>query len=160
VARPQVTVISDAIDIHAMATPPSLRDLYNDPSSAWSFLPSPNPSPNGASAPSPPSSSYEWKTPRPTSRSIFDLYPSSDLNDTGVDVSLLLGSLLASTVLQYTSTALVMPWEVGRLLLQVQWVPRDAGEPEVSIEEAEEEDEEVRVDISQSGRLSGFNSWP
>jgi fusion and transport protein UGO1 len=23
-----------------------------------------------------------------------------------------------------------MPWEVGKLLLQVQWVPRDAGEPE------------------------------
>jgi fusion and transport protein UGO1 len=23
-----------------------------------------------------------------------------------------------------------MPWEVGKMLLQVQWVPRDAGEPE------------------------------
>lgn len=23
-----------------------------------------------------------------------------------------------------------MPWEVAKLLLQVQWVPRDAGEPE------------------------------
>ena len=28
-------------------------------------------------------------------------------------------------VLQYTSTALAMPLELGKLLLQVQWVPRD-----------------------------------
>jgi fusion and transport protein UGO1 len=47
--------------------------------------------------------------------------------------------------MQYTSTAIVMPWEVGRLLLQVQWVPRDAGEPEPSAETAEEEDGEVCV---------------
>jgi fusion and transport protein UGO1 len=48
-----------------------------------------------------------------------------------VDISLLLRSLLATAFLQYTSTAIAMPWEVGKLLLQVQWVPRDAsGIPE------------------------------
>jgi len=41
----------------------------------------------------------------------------------------LLRSLVASAVLQYTSSALVNPWQVGKLLLQTQWVPRDAGEP-------------------------------
>jgi len=38
---------------------------------------------------------------------------------------------------------MVMPWEVGRLLLQVQWVPRDAGELESTTEIVEEDDEEV-----------------
>ena len=33
-----------------------------------------------------------------------------------------------------------MPWEVGKLLLQVQWVPRDAGETELFTETAEEEE--------------------
>jgi len=37
-----------------------------------------------------------------------------------------LQAVAASAMLQYTSTAIVMPWEVGKLLLQVQWVPRDA----------------------------------
>ncbi|TFY83043.1 hypothetical protein EWM64_g963 [Hericium alpestre] len=32
-----------------------------------------------------------------------------------------------------------MPWEVGKCLLQVQWVPRDAGE----VEDAEENDDEI-----------------
>ncbi|KAN0061808.1 hypothetical protein ACQY0O_005801 [Thecaphora frezii] len=34
-------------------------------------------------------------------------------------------ALLVSGALQYTSTCLAMPFEVGKLLLQVQWVPRD-----------------------------------
>lgn len=34
-------------------------------------------------------------------------------------------ALLYSTGLQYTSTCLAMPFEVGKLLLQVQWVPKD-----------------------------------
>jgi len=46
-------------------------------------------------------------------------------------------ALVASAVLQYTSTAIVMPWEVGKLLLQVQWVPRDAGEVVESEDESE-----------------------
>ena len=34
-------------------------------------------------------------------------------------------ALLISGALQYTSTCIAMPFEVGKLLLQVQWVPRD-----------------------------------
>jgi len=33
--------------------------------------------------------------------------------------------LLVSGALQYTSTCLAMPFEIGKLLLQVQWVPRE-----------------------------------
>lgn len=49
-------------------------------------------------------------------------------------------ALVASAVLQYTSTAIVMPWEVGKLLLQVQWVPRDAGE-EMDVDDLDDEEE-------------------
>lgn len=55
---------------------------------------------------------------------------------------LLLKTLVASAFLQYTTTAIAIPWEVGKLLLQVQWVPRDAGEmddEEPVVEEVVEE---------------------
>jgi fusion and transport protein UGO1 len=39
--------------------------------------------------------------------------------------SMVLRALLISGALQYTSTCLAMPFEVGKLLLQVQWIPRD-----------------------------------
>lgn len=38
---------------------------------------------------------------------------------------MVLRALVISGALQYTSTCLAMPFEVGKLLLQVQWVPRD-----------------------------------
>lgn len=117
-----------------MNTPSSLRDLYIDPSSAWAFLPPPPASPPrpsvSESLPTPSAPSYQWST-RPSHNSIFDLSPSLDLSEpSSVNVTNLLKTLVASAVLQYTSTAIAMPWEVAKLLLQVQWVPRDAGEPE------------------------------
>ena len=57
----------------------------------------------------------------------------------GINAAQLFKAFVASAVLQYTSTAIVMPWEVGKLLLQVQWVPRDAGE-------VDEDEVEVAVD--------------
>lgn len=107
-----------------MSAPASLRDLYIDPSSAWAFLPPkvPEPTPTGPS--------YQWST-RPSHNSIFDLSPSLDLSEpSNIDVANLFKALVASAFLQYTSTAIAMPWEVGKLLLQVQWVPRNAVEPE------------------------------
>lgn len=39
-----------------------------------------------------------------------------------------------------------MPWEVGKLLLQVQWVPREGVEPlSTQTSQPEEEDEEEVV---------------
>lgn len=56
---------------------------------------------------------------------------------------LLLKTLVASAFLQYTTTAIAMPWEVGKLLLQVQWVPRDAVESDDEEPIVEEVVEEV-----------------
>jgi mitochondrial fusion and transport protein UGO1 len=125
----------------------SLRDLYIDPSSAWSFNTSP--APNGPGAPVPPQANgapaYQWSS-RPSNNSIFDLSPDLDLSDAGGGNGLnFLKAMVASAVLQYANTAVVMPWEVANVLLQVQWVPRDAGEPSPEPELVEEEvDDAVR----------------
>lgn len=64
-------------------------------------------------------------------------------------MNLLVKTLVASAVLQYATTAIAMPWEVGKLLLQVQWVPRDAGEVE--------EEEEVVVEEVVEEVVSAFH---
>jgi fusion and transport protein UGO1 len=124
-----------------MTSSPSLRDLYIDPSNAWAFVPSvPNPS---GPPPEPVGQAYQWSA-RPTRNSIFELSPSFDLSEPeGINAVALAKSLVASAFLQYTSCALVNPWEVGKLLLQVQWVPRDAGDPQPEVEYIEEEHEET-----------------
>ena len=53
-----------------------------------------------------------------------------------------LKALLASAFLQYTTTAIAMPWEVGKVLLQVQWVPKRFEEGEFGLELELEMDEE------------------
>lgn len=121
-----------------MNPPPSLRDLYNGSSSAWSFVPPPSPPSANASSSASSSSSFQWST-RPTPNSIFDLSP--DLNDAnGVNAVDLLKTLAASAVLQYTSSAIAMPWEVGKMLLQVQWVPRDSHDYHVDVEPEDDDD--------------------
>ncbi|KAF8905449.1 mitochondrial carrier domain-containing protein [Gymnopilus junonius] len=136
--------------------PPSLRDLYIDPDKAWAFVPpaaasvpNPNatsPASGGATAIAP---AYQWST-RPSHNSIFDLSPSLDLSEpSGINAAQLFRAVVASAVLQYTSTAIVMPWEVGKLLLQVQWVPRDAGEPEpLAVDPTEEDNDDALSDDS------------
>ncbi|SJL05849.1 uncharacterized protein ARMOST_09185 [Armillaria ostoyae] len=121
-----------------MNPPPSLRDLYNGSSSAWSFVPPPSPPSANASSSASSSSSFQWST-RPTPNSIFDLSP--DLNDAnGVNAVDLLKTLAASAVLQYTSSAIAMPWEVSKMLLQVQWVPRDSHDYHVDVEPEDDDD--------------------
>lgn len=141
-----------------MNPPSSLRDLYIDPSQAWAFVPPTTPpGANSTSSAAPPADtsnvhSFQWST-RPSHNSIFDLSPSLDLSEpSGINVAQLFKAFVASAVLQYTSTAIVMPWEVGKLLLQVQWVPRDAGDPEpLPLEMAEDDnDDAVCHSTSQS----------
>jgi len=125
-----------------MNSPSSLRDLYIDPSQAWTFVP---PTPAAAKATEPlledPSSPVHQWSMRPSPNSIFDLSPSLDLSEpSGINAAQLFKAVVASAILQYTSTAIVMPWEVGKMLLQVQWVPRDAGEPEPLNSEVVEDD--------------------
>ncbi|KAG6891052.1 hypothetical protein C0995_014140 [Termitomyces sp. Mi166 len=113
-----------------MSAPSSLRDLYIDTSSAWAFVPPTVPQPAPASESLSSGASYQWSN-RPYHNPIFDLSPSLDLSEvSGINLTNIFKALVASAVLQYSSTAIAMPWEVGKLLLQVQWVPRDAGEPE------------------------------
>lgn len=50
---------------------------------------------------------------------------SGGFGEADASLSDILRALLVSSALQYTSTCLAMPFEVGKLLLQVQWVPRD-----------------------------------
>ncbi|KAF8585552.1 mitochondrial carrier [Ramaria rubella] len=110
-----------------MTSPGSLRDSYSSSPSSWSFLPSsPNPLPLSPSA-SPSISKHEWST-RPNINPVFDLTPSLPFEHDGfnVDIRVVLKGILASAIVQYTGAALVMPWEVGKVLLQIQWVPRES----------------------------------
>ncbi|KAJ6575506.1 mitochondrial carrier domain-containing protein [Mycena sp. CBHHK59/15] len=128
-------------------TSSSLRDLYNDPSSAWSFvqaLPASSNSTPAAQSTSAPA--YQWSS-RPSHNSIFDLSPELADPSDGIDPIHLLKTLAASAILQYTSSAIAMPWEVGKLLLQVQWVPRDAGDLDPS-EMADDDDDDALSDSS------------
>ncbi|KAF7367226.1 hypothetical protein MSAN_00784400 [Mycena sanguinolenta] len=123
----------------------SLRGLYSDPSSAWSFVPSTPPAASNSTpqySPPPP----QWSS-RPAHNSIFDLSPELAHPSDGIDPVHLLQTVAASAILQYISTAVAMPWEVGKLLLQVQWVPRDAGEPDPS-EVPEDDDDDALSDSS------------
>ncbi|KAJ3856673.1 mitochondrial carrier domain-containing protein [Lentinula lateritia] len=137
----------------------SLRDLYSDTSSTWSFNP---PAPAGAAIavaatnstqPTSGTPSFQWKSPRASHNSIFDLSP--DLTDVSdIDIVHVVKTVLASAMLQYTSTAIAMPWEVGKLLLQVQWVPRDVQDLE-PIQEVPE-DQEVCASDTDSEDESYF----
>jgi fusion and transport protein UGO1 len=73
---------------------------------------------------------------------VLDLSPS--LGESGANATELVRAVLASALMQYTTTAMIMPFEVGKTLLQVQWVPRDAEDlPEADPEVEEEKLEEV-----------------
>ncbi|KAJ4476598.1 mitochondrial carrier domain-containing protein [Lentinula aciculospora] len=128
----------------------SLRDLYSDQSSTWSFTLPPPDVPGGAAIatnstqPGPSTPSFQWKSSRAPHNSIFDLSP--DLNDISeINLIQIFKTVVASAMLQYSSTAIAMPWEVGKLLLQVQWVPRDVQDTE-SIHEVPEEEQTSDTD--------------
>ena len=135
----------------------SLRDMYAPSQAPWSFVPSQSNNTPSAITSSASQTSYEWSTHSLTNP-VFDLSSSLSLTEpSGVDVKLLLKGLIAGAVLQYTSTALAMPFEVGKLLLQVQWVPRDLHlleGPTVKEEECEEEAEVMGFRFISEIRLS------
>lgn len=74
---------------------------------------------------------------------MFDLSPSLPYEQDGFNINarLVLKGVAASAFMQYASTALVMPWEVGKLLLQIQWVPRESEELQAEVGRVSEEDE-------------------
>ncbi|KAI0639082.1 mitochondrial carrier [Trametes polyzona] len=105
----------------------SLRGLYVPPSNAWSFVP-PSLQENASAPANPPvsgpSSSNQWST-RTAPNPLFELSSSLSGDDSGLDITSLAKELLAAALLQYATNAIAQPWEVGKTLLQVQWVPRE-----------------------------------
>ncbi|CDO70226.1 hypothetical protein BN946_scf184942.g26 [Trametes cinnabarina] len=136
----------------AAPSPASLRDLYVPPSNAWSFVPPALAHDNSTSAGNAPlagsSSSNQWSTRTAPSNPLFDLGSSLAGDDSGLDVASLAKELLASLLLQYATNALVQPWEVGKTLLQVQWVPRETGD--VVHDAAEDVDDEAELSDSSN----------
>lgn len=129
-----------------MTSTPSLRDLYNPPSAPWSFIP-PSPGPPASSSSDSLGPSYQWSArsrPNPT----FDLSHLHTGEPSSINLRPVLRSFMTSALQRYSSTAVAMPLEVGELLLQIQWVPRDvaATQPEVE-EEAEAEVQSVGTSI-------------
>ncbi|KAI9511782.1 mitochondrial carrier [Russula earlei] len=125
-----------------MSNPSSLRDLYSTNPPTWTFT-----SPANSTGPPPPPQTSKIPShtfsSRPVQNSIFELSPAL-AEPGGLDLGLFLKTLFASTVLGYTTTAIAMPWEVGKCLLQVQWVPRDAEQ----VDDAEPPTEEVVEEMS------------
>ena len=118
----------------------SLRDLYSSSSPSWSFVPQPagtngSTSTSAASALEP---AYQWSS-RPRTNSIYELSPDLDLSASSPNVVALLRAAAASAILQYLSAAVESPWEVGKTLLQVQYVPKSVKPEELG----QVEDEEV-----------------
>jgi mitochondrial fusion and transport protein UGO1 len=123
--------------------PPSLRDLYTPQHTDWSFNPasSPGSSANGASS----SSAWSSRAPPPKHR-VLELspYPLDELEGAGeyiLDTRGMIKVLIGNALLQYATTGIAMPFEVAKILMQCQWIPRELaqdGPEEVIIEVPEE----------------------
>jgi mitochondrial fusion and transport protein UGO1 len=61
----------------------------------------------------------------------------------------MLRAFVTSSLLSFTGTALVMPFEVGKTLAQVQWVPKEGLDNivQATLDEVEEESVEVSFAI-------------
>lgn len=138
-----------------MSNPSSLRDLYGTHQPTWFFTP-PSIQTGPSSRPPPPTQttgnpSHTFPS-RPAQNSIFELSPTL-AEPGGRDLVFPLKMLIAGALIGYTTTAIAMPWEVGKCLLQVQWVPRDAEQ----VDDSEPLTEEVAEEISdESGEESYF----
>ncbi|KAK1232389.1 hypothetical protein PQX77_004481 [Marasmius sp. AFHP31] len=117
-----------------------LRDLYRHPNQPWSIPTGNSSTPTHAGRPNPsgrPSHSHFNPTSHQSSQSVH-----IRTNVAFPPMNSLLKSLVASAMLQYTSTAIAMPWEVARTLLQVQWVPKESEEPDAEEDESDEDSDE------------------
>ncbi|KAF8321749.1 mitochondrial carrier [Clavulina sp. PMI_390] len=146
----------------------SLRGGYSPVSSEWTFD---APTPGAAGAGSASSSaaaagsstkstaSSPWSTAPPPSRTrVLDAspYPLDDLDPayTGeLDLRNTVKWLVSAAVLQYATTGIAMPFEVAKILLQCQWIPKEAVEGEFLGRDGAihgQEDEEADKDDAMS----------
>ncbi|KAM0751543.1 mitochondrial carrier [Meredithblackwellia eburnea MCA 4105] len=85
----------------------------------------------------------------------------SDLNgNTHPAPGTMLRAFITSSLLSFTSTALVMPFEVGKTLAQVQWVPRDGLDPQVYYHPGQQQDEqdEEAVELEDEAEAEAYFS--
>lgn len=135
-----------------MASGGSLRDNYVPPPSAWSFQP---PAGDGGPSAPGPSPTYQWNA-KPSHNSVLDMSPGLAFTEPSMaNAPTYLRAFLATAALQYSSHGIAMPWDVGRTLLQVQWVPRDAGVVDYPEEEEEVQDEVCTTSVRAKHRLNG-----
>ena len=140
-----------------MSNPSSLRDLYGAHQPTWFFTPPSIQTGPSSRPPQPPqmtgSPSYTFPS-RPAQNSIFELSPTlAEPGGIDIDLGFVLKTIIAGVVLGYTTTAIAMPWEVGKCLLQVQWVPRDAEQ----VDESEPPTEEVAEEVCPF--FTSFSIW-
>lgn len=109
--------------------------------------------------------SHPYQSPYPSNR-YLSAASDPELEDISANTGIkdMARALLVGAAFQYTSTCLAMPFEVGKLLLQIQWVPRD--EVWVAFSGAEREDEMIQLDSHKSTtktnvsrRPIGRNEW-
>src|SRR5258708_22124934 len=108
--------------------PASLRGQYSPSVSDWTFNSSPGPSSQLPNARAP--TAWTTRSPPPKPR-VLDLspYPYDELDiasEEAIDITTLLKLVVGNALLQYASTGIAMPFEVAKVLMQVQWIPRDA----------------------------------
>lgn len=119
------------------STPASLRDLYATPPDGWSFFPSPEDlAPLGTK-----SQAAQWPA-RSADSHVFNLSP-INTDVVSLDLRVVVKSIIASGALQYATTAIAMPFEVGKVLLQIQWIPKEHLAPAISEPDPQEEEEDA-----------------
>lgn len=125
-----------------MSSPASLRDLYASPPNTWQFAAA-HPNGNETAAPAS-SSSYQWSASSGSNATPSTLLGLSPEDDENLDAKAIAAGLVTSALLQYATAAVAIPWEVGKTLLQVQWIPRDLEAlPSRDLPKETEEEEEL-----------------
>ena len=126
----------------------SLRDAYSPPTNEWTFVAIPTSgTPSSAGSAGPSTSASTWSAGPPPSRArVLDLspYPYEEIDsDAALDTKSAFRWLVSAAVLQYATTGIAMPFEVAKILMQCQWIPKDAieGESPITTEEAHEDDD-------------------
>ncbi|GAA5989139.1 hypothetical protein JCM11641_007608 [Rhodosporidiobolus odoratus] len=109
------------------------------------------PSPSSSSPSHPTASASGTRTPPSLRLPRANRYESTlgDLQDATSSMPTagsLLRAFVSSSLLSFTGVALVQPFEVGKTLAQVQWVPRDGLEPFIGYDVAELEEESVEIE--------------
>lgn len=138
----------------------SLRGAYSPVATDWTFVEAtPLSGPSAAAGSVPASSAPAWSAgPTPGRARVLDLspYPIDDLDpSSALDTKTVFKWLVSAGVLQYATTGIAMPFEVAKILMQCQWIPKDAIEgefpgstasPDADQDEDMDKDDSVRYD--------------